>query len=75
MPGLDAADFSKFLAMENSKLYELHKAVEYKKDWTMAKVLSPYLFKSYYNLKDLSAILIFETAAGGNKCIKEHLKG
>ena len=42
----------------------------------MAKVSSPYLSKSYYNvncIRDLSLILIFATPAGGHKCTKEHL--
>ena len=44
----------------------------------MAKVSSPYLFKSYYNCKfcitNRSVTLIFATSTGGHKCIKKHLE-
>ena len=42
----------------------------------MAKVPSPFLLKSHYNLyciKDLSVIFIFEIPSDGNKCTKEYL--
>ena len=71
------------LISQNSSQWKTLSFMSYTKPWNikrigfgpvMAKVSSPYLFKSYYNLKNLSVILIFETPAGGNKCINEHLK-
>ena len=37
---LNAADFAKFLAMEDSKHYELHKTMGRKKDWIRTSEVS-----------------------------------
>ena len=50
-------------------------AFETNKTQNFLLVLSPYLFRSYYNLnciKDLS--VIFSTPPGERKCIKKHLE-
>ena len=77
---LDAADFAKFLKMEDFNIMSYTKPLNANRIGfgpVMAKVSSPYLFKSYNNLnciKDLSKILNFSTPTGGHKCIKEHLE-
>ena len=54
---LDAANFAKFLSMEYFKHYKLHKyANRIGFGPMMAKVSSPYLFKSYYNLNYIKNI-------------------